>query len=336
MNGADVKPSASRKPSAPGSAPHGVLLVDKAPDRTSHDVVARVRWLLGTKKVGHAGTLDPMATGLLVLGVGQGTRLLTHLVGLDKTYLATIRLGRATTTDDREGEFLVEQRDATGIDPAAVEQALQALRGDIQQVPSTVSAIKVDGKRAYARARAGEDVELAARSVRISRFDITDRRTDGPHLDLDAVVTCSSGTYVRALARDLGDALGVGGHLTVLRRTAVGPFDVADGLHVPARGEGDDVDLPLRGLGETASLVLPTVTVDEASARALADGRAVPRDAASVHGPVGGRATADATAEEAADDAVAALDAQGRLCAVVRAAGKQWRPSLVVPLDART
>ena len=130
------------------SAPHGILLVDKAEDRTSHDVVARVRWLLGTKKVGHAGTLDPMATGLLVLGVGQGTRLLTHLVGLDKTYLATIRLGSATTTDDREGEPLGERVDATGIEDARLEEALDGLRGDIQQVPSTVSAIKVDGKRA--------------------------------------------------------------------------------------------------------------------------------------------------------------------------------------------
>ena len=208
------------------AAPHGILLVDKAADRTSHDVVARVRWLLGTKKVGHAGTLDPMATELLVLGVGQGTRLLTYLVGLGKTYQATIRLGRATTTDDREGEPLGEQIDATGLDEAEIERQLETLRGDIAQVPSAVSAIKIDGKRAYARVRAGEDVQLEARPVRVSRFEVTARREDGEHLDLDAVIYCSSGTYVRALARDLGTALEVGGHLTALRRTAVGPFDV--------------------------------------------------------------------------------------------------------------
>lgn len=305
---------------APTGAPHGVLLVDKAPDRTSHDVVARVRWLLGTKKVGHAGTLDPMATGLLVLGVGQGTRLLTHLVGLDKTYLATIRLGRATTTDDREGEPLGEQHDASGIDPDALERTLLALRGNIQQVPSTVSAIKVDGKRAYARARAGEDVELAARPVRIDRFEITARRTDGPHLDLDAVVTCSSGTYVRALARDLGAALGTGGHLTALRRIAVGPFDVDHAVHVPGRGEGDDVELPLRGLGETASQVLPTVTVDESKARLLADGRRIDRET-------------DRGGEQMR---TAALDGDGRLCAIIRADGNGWKPELVIPLEART
>lgn len=320
--------------------PHGILLVDKAPERTSHDVVARVRWLLGTKKVGHAGTLDPMATGLLVLGIGQGTRLLTHLVGLDKTYLATIRLGLATTTDDREGEPVGEARDASGIPQADVERALEALRGDIQQVPSTVSAIKVDGKRAYARARAGEDVELAARPVRISRFDVTASRTAGPYLDLDAVVTCSSGTYVRALARDLGAALGVGGHLTTLRRTQVGPFDVAGAVHVPARGEGDDVDLPLRGLGETAARVLPTLAVTEQQARDLADGRRIARaaDPAGPAAPVGGVGTGW-DHSSAPELPVAALDDAGRLCAVLRmddSGDARWRPVLVIPVDARS
>ncbi|UVY83489.1 tRNA pseudouridine(55) synthase TruB [Brachybacterium sp. NBEC-018] len=300
------------------SGPHGILLVDKAPDRTSHDVVARVRWLLGTKKVGHAGTLDPMATGVLVLGVGQGTRLLTYLVGLDKTYTATIRLGRATTTDDREGEEIGEVVPAAHLTEAQVEAALVPLRGEIQQVPSTVSAIKVDGKRAYARARAGEDVQLAARGVRISRFEVLGRREDGPHLDLDVVVSCSSGTYVRALARDLGAALGVGGHLTALRRTAVGPFGVDEGLHVPARGEGDDVELPLRGLGAVAGAVLPTITVDEAGASDLAVGRPLPG------------------AEGSSEQPVAALDADGALCAVVRAEKGSWKPLLVVPLDARS
>lgn len=302
------------------TVPHGVLLVDKAPDRTSHDVVARVRWLLGTKKVGHAGTLDPMATGLLVLGIGQGTRLLTHLVGLDKTYLATIRLGLSTTTDDREGEPLGDPVDATMLDPERIEQVLSTLRGDIHQVPSTVSAIKVNGQRAYARARAGEDVQLAARPIRISRFEVTARRTDGPYLDLDAVVTCSSGTYVRALARDLGAALGVGGHLTALRRTRVGPFDVEGAVHVPARGEGDDVELPLQGLGETAAQVLPVITVDEQGAAALAQGKRIPRPADP----------------EAAAGQLAALDVQGRLCAVLETRGEELQPILVVPPEARS
>ena len=303
------------------TAPHGILLVDKAPDRTSHDVVARARWLLGTKKVGHAGTLDPMATGLLILGIGQGTRLLTHLVGLDKTYTATIRLGQATTTDDREGEALGEAVDATGLAAEHIEQVLETLRGDIQQVPSTVSAIKVNGQRAYARARAGEDVELAARPVRISRFEITARRTDGPYLDLDAVVDVSSGTYVRALARDLGAALGVGGHLTELRRTGIGPFDVADGVHVPARGEGDDVELPLRGLGEVASAVMPSLTISDQSAWDLRHGKFV---------------KLGKSPQELGDrEHVAALDTSGRLVAVVSPeSAERWRPVLVIAPEA--
>lgn len=315
------------------SAPHGILLVDKAPDRTSHDVVARVRWLLGTKKVGHAGTLDPMATGLLILGIGQGTRLLTHLVGLDKTYEATIRLGLATTTDDREGEPIGTPNGTEGITDAAIDEQLERLRGDIQQVPSTVSAIKVDGKRAYARARAGEEVELAARPVRISRFEITARRESEGYVDLDAVVTCSSGTYVRALARDLGAALGVGGHLTALRRTSIGPFSVAGAVHVPARGEGDDVDLPLRGLGRTAAAVLPTVTVSAEDARDLADGRRIQRADEPSAAPTALRSAPRGGGED--QELVAALDADGALCAVLRPEGANWRPALVVPLDAR-
>ncbi|MGO1353903.1 MAG: tRNA pseudouridine(55) synthase TruB [Actinomycetaceae bacterium] len=315
------------------SAPHGILLVDKAPDRTSHDVVARVRWLLGTKKVGHAGTLDPMATGLLILGIGQGTRLLTHLVGLDKTYEATIRLGLSTTTDDREGEPIGTPSDTGGITDASIHQQLEQLRGDIQQVPSTVSAIKVDGKRAYARARAGEQVELAARPVRISQLDVTARRESDGYVDLDAVVTCSSGTYVRALARDLGAALGVGGHLTALRRTSIGPFTVDDAVPVPARGEGDDVHLPLRGLGRSAGAVLPTLSVSAEEARDLADGRRIPRAAAPSAAPAFPRSAPRGGGEEL--DLVAALDADGALCAVLRPDGSSWRPALVIPLEAR-
>ncbi|MGO1228384.1 MAG: tRNA pseudouridine(55) synthase TruB [Brachybacterium sp.] len=312
--------------------PQGILVVDKAPERTSHDVVARVRWLLGTKKVGHAGTLDPMATGLLVLGVGQGTRLLTYLVGLGKTYEATLRLGRATTTDDREGELLGKQLDASALPQPLIEEYLGPLRGDIAQVPSTVSAIKIDGKRAYARARAGEDVQLAARPVRVSRFEVTARRAVGEHLDLDAVIDCSSGTYVRALARDLGAALEVGGHLTALRRTAVGPFNVTDAVRVPARGEGDDVALPLLGLGEIASLVLGTLPVDAEQAAALGTGKRITTTTVPT-APLWRQPGAPAAAGE--ERPVAALDGSGRLVAILEREQERWRPILVVPDDAR-
>ena len=203
------------------SAPDGLLVVDKPSGWTSHDVVGRARRLAGTRKVGHAGTLDPMATGVLVLGVGRATRLLGHLALTDKAYDATIRLGATTVTDDAEGEVL-EQHDAAAVTAEAVAVAVAALTGDLQQVPSSVSAIKVDGQRSYARVRAGESVELRARAVTVSRFDLLARRGD----DLDVTVECTTGTYVRALARDLGAALGVGGHLTALRRTRVGPFDL--------------------------------------------------------------------------------------------------------------
>jgi len=208
----------------------GLLLVDKPGGITSHDVVARARRALGTRKIGHAGTLDPMATGLLVLGVEGATRLLTFVVGLDKTYEATIRLGVATDTDDADGA-VVARTDASSVDAAAISAGIADLTGRISQVPSTYSAIKVDGRRAYDLARAGQDVKLKAREVTVSRFDvIAERRRpgseDGGFVDLDVVVDCSSGTYIRSLARDLGVALGVGGHLTALRRTRIGPFDV--------------------------------------------------------------------------------------------------------------
>ena len=209
----------------------GLLLVDKPSDWTSHDVVAKVRGLAGTRRVGHAGTLDPMATGLLILGLNAATKLLTFLVGEDKTYLATIRLGANTITDDREGDVLqlADPAAVRAITPQQIETVLQTLRGPIQQVPSSVSAIKVDGKRAYAKVRSGDEVKLAARPVTIHAFTVNGQprlSEDGQFLDIDVTVQCSSGTYIRALARDLGAALGVGGHLTALRRTHIGRYSV--------------------------------------------------------------------------------------------------------------
>ncbi|MBN9214005.1 MAG: tRNA pseudouridine(55) synthase TruB [Microbacterium sp. SCN 70-200] len=210
-------------------APNGIVLVDKPGGITSHDVVARARRALNTRKIGHAGTLDPMATGLLILGVGPATRLLTYIVGLDKTYEATIRLGISTDSDDADGTVTARADAAAlaAVTADGITAGIAALTGDIEQVPSTVSAIKVGGKRAYDLARAGEEVALKARSVTIGRFELTATRTGPDGIDLDVVVDCSSGTYIRALARDLGAGLGVGGHLTALRRTRIGPFDVA-------------------------------------------------------------------------------------------------------------
>ena len=218
------------------SAPDGLLVVDKPAGWTSHDVVGRARRLCGTRRVGHAGTLDPMATGVLVLGVNKATRLLTFLVGSDKAYTATIRLGQSTITDDAEGE-VVATAPADRVDAEALRAAVAALTGEIEQVPSAVSAIKVDGERSYARVRAGEDVVLAARPVTVPRFEVLGTRqaeADGvPVLDVDVEVEVSSGTYVRALARDLGAALGVGGHLTALRRTRVGSFTLDQAHTLP-------------------------------------------------------------------------------------------------------
>ncbi|MFC0681906.1 tRNA pseudouridine(55) synthase TruB [Lysobacter korlensis] len=207
----------------------GIVLVDKPAGITSHDVVSRVRRLAGTRKVGHAGTLDPAATGLLLLGLDSSTRLLTYLVGLDKEYFATIRLGIATSTDDAEGEVVSVASDEAlaAVAEEGIREEIAALTGRISQVPSTVSAIKVDGKRAYARARAGETVTLVAREVTVSAFELLGiDRSAG--LQLRVRVECSSGTYIRALARDLGERLGVGGSLSELRRTRIGPFAIDD------------------------------------------------------------------------------------------------------------
>ena len=206
----------------------GIALIDKQQGFTSHDVVAKLRKLLGTKKIGHAGTLDPMATGLLLLGVGSGTKLMQFLSGLDKTYEATIRLGASTSTDDAEGE-LGQAQDASRISNDALARETFMLTGNIEQIPSSVSAIKVGGKRAYDLVRAGEEVVLKSRSVTVSRFQVIGEPSAvGKYLDINVEVDCSSGTYIRALARDLGEALGVGGHLTALRRTRIGAFDISN------------------------------------------------------------------------------------------------------------
>ncbi|MCL1841757.1 MAG: tRNA pseudouridine(55) synthase TruB, partial [Propionibacteriaceae bacterium] len=220
----------------------GLVVIDKPAGLTSQAVVSRCRRALGERKAGHGGTLDPMATGVLLVGLGKATRLLGYLAADRKTYRATIRLGQAMTTDDAEGEPVGESVDATGVDDAALEAAISAYRGPISQVPSSVSAIKVNGKRAYALVRAGQDVELKPRAVTIHRYDVLARRDCAPFVDLDVEVDCSSGTYIRALARDLGNDLGVGGHLTALRRTQVGAFAVADAVPLDEVAPADVID----------------------------------------------------------------------------------------------
>ncbi len=252
----------------------GLVVVDKPGGLTSHDVVARVRRLAGTRRVGHAGTLDPMATGVLVLGVGRATRLLSHLVLTDKAYRATVRLGQATVTDDADGAVVTEAS-AASLAPDQVAATLPALRGPIEQVPSAVSAIKVGGQRSYRRVREGSPVALAARPVTVSRFDaVAFRRPTPDLLDVDVLVECSSGTYVRALARDLGRVLGVGGHLSVLRRTRVGPFRLEHARTLEELAALDDpVTLPLP---DAVRLALPVREIAEDEARELSFGRPLP------------------------------------------------------------
>lgn len=215
--------SAGRSAATGGSVQPGLVIVDKPGGMTSHDVVSRCRRLFGTRKVGHAGTLDPMATGVLVIGIERATKILGLITGTDKSYAATIRLGQTTSTEDAEGEVL-HTVSTEHVTEAQIEAAVSALRGDIEQVPSTVSAIKVAGQRSYQLAREGRAVELPARPVRIQRFEVLAVRRVGGFTDVDVEVDCSSGTYIRALARDVGAALGVGGHLSALRRTAVGRY----------------------------------------------------------------------------------------------------------------
>jgi tRNA pseudouridine55 synthase len=295
----------------------GILLVDKPQGITSHDAVSRTRKRAGTRKVGHAGTLDPMATGLLVLGINSSTRLLTYLVGLDKEYFATIRLGAATSTDDAEGEVTATAPPGAvaAIDAAAIAAALEPLTGEISQVPSSVSAIKVDGKRAYTLARAGEAVELAARTVTVSALEVLDSRTAGDYLDVDVRVECSSGTYIRAIARDLGAALGVGGHLTALRRTRIGPFSVADAADL----ETMDVATALLGPADVASRLFDTYPLTESQAIDLGHGKRLVDDGWS-----GGAGP------------VAAIAPDGRLVGLIRFDGHTAKPLVNFPTDGVT
>ncbi|GAB2913126.1 tRNA pseudouridine(55) synthase TruB [Nonomuraea fastidiosa] len=262
-------------------AESGLIIVDKPADWTSHDVVAKMRRIAGTRRVGHAGTLDPMATGVLVLGVEKATRLLGHLMLTEKEYRATIRLGVSTNTDDAEGE-VTATASAAGVGEAEIGKGVEALTGAIMQVPPQVSAIKVNGQRAYKKARAGEEVELAARPITVSSFDVLDIRPEGDVVDVDAVVVCSSGTYIRSLARDLGAALGVGGHLTALRRTRVGPYDLSMAKTIDRLAEHCEV-LPI---GEAVAAAFPRRDVTAEEARLVAHGGRLPA-AGLGDGPIG-------------------------------------------------
>lgn len=285
-------------------------MVDKPAGWTSHDVVARVRRLAGTRKVGHAGTLDPMATGVLVLGVGRATRLLTYLVGVGKVYAATIRLGVDTVTDDAEGD-VVSRTDASAVTEAVIRAGARGLTGELMQVPSSVSAVKIDGRRAYARVRAGEQVELTARPVTVSRFDVGVVRAgedDGrPVVDVDVEVECSAGTYVRALARDLGRSLGVGGHLTALRRTRVGPY----GLEVTRTLEQLEACFEVLSLAAAARAAFPVRELTDEQARRLAHGQRL-------------------KAVGLGEQPVAAFAPDGALVALVTETGPTARPLLVL------
>jgi tRNA pseudouridine55 synthase len=294
--------------------PNGILLVDKPGGITSHDVVARARRALDTRKIGHAGTLDPMATGLLILGVGAATRLLTFIVGLDKDYTATIRLGATTDTDDADGRVTATAAASalTAVTRERIDAGVARLTGPLSQVPSRVSAIKVDGRRAYDLARAGEDVALKARDVVVSSFDVLAVRHGDRCRDVDVAVTCSSGTYVRALARDLGEDLGVGGHLTALRRTRIGPFPVAD-----AASADDLAHAPLLTPADAAALVLPEVRADAEQARDLRHGKRVPGLAGAFTGP-----------------RAAALDPAGRLVGVIERRGDDVKSVMNMPEES--
>lgn len=274
----------SERPHVPSPAPSlprtaGFVIVDKPLGWTSHDVVARMRRLAGTRKVGHAGTLDPAASGVLVLGVEKATKLLTWVTGTSKTYKATIRLGAATVTDDAEGDITerAEPEALAAVSDDDILREVTALTGEIQQVPSSVSAIKVDGKRSYARVRGGEDVELAPRPVTIHEFTVHEISRDGACIDVKATVSCSSGTYIRALARDIGRSLRVGGHLTGLRRTRVGSFtlDQAHTLDELTQAVGDGGTVDTLDINRAAELLFPVRRLEAGEASDLSHGRRI-------------------------------------------------------------
>ncbi|WP_085369329.1 tRNA pseudouridine(55) synthase TruB [Leifsonia sp. NCR5] len=293
----------------------GILLVDKPQGWTSHDIVARTRRLAGTRKVGHAGTLDPMATGLLIVGLNSSTRLLTYIVGTDKEYLATIRLGQSTTTDDAEGDIVDEapQDAVSAVTDDAIRSGIADLTGEIEQVPSSVSAIKVDGKRAYARVRAGEEIVLQARPVTVSEFELLATRRLPAAIDLDVRVVCSSGTYIRSLARDLGAALGVGGHLTALRRTRVGSFSVEDARPIEAL----DVASALVPAAEAATTLFERFDLTEQQAIDLTHGK-------RIH---------VADRENGGGEPLAAIAPTGHLVGLIEFRGKEARTLVNFPTD---
>ncbi len=282
--------------------PSGVVLIDKPTGMTSHDVVAQLRKKLSEKKIGHAGTLDPFASGLLVMGIGSGTKLLHHLFGLDKQYLATIRLGQATTTDDLEGD-VVSEASAKSVSMEQIKEEIKNLTGSIQQVPSSVSAIKIQGKRAYDLARAGEEVVIPARSVEVYHFQPTSElRMVGDFVEFDVTVDCSSGTYIRALARDLGTALGVGGHLRALRRTRIGEFSIADATSIESVGD-------FKPLLDVARKLFPVVELSSSQAQDI------------VHGK---RLTLE-------NDGNLAASFEGKLLAILEPVAKSYRSITVFP-----
>ena len=282
--------------------PSALVLIDKQPGWTSHDVVAKLRGILGTRKIGHAGTLDPMATGLLVLGVDGGTKLLQFISGSDKQYIATIRLGAATHTDDAEGE-IISTASVAGVTLEQIDAEIAKLTGPITQIPSSVSAIKVDGKRAYDLVRDGKEVELKGRSVTVSQFKRTSEiRSVGDYLDFDVVVDCSSGTYIRALARDIGNALNVGGHLTMLRRTKIGNFDLENATEI----DKPPVAIPLR---EAVLKLFPAIELTYDQARDIVHGKRI----------------------ELASEGMVAAMWNGDLLAVLEPAGSQLKSVVVFP-----
>jgi tRNA pseudouridine55 synthase len=288
----------------------GLIVVDKPAGMTSHDVVARIRRLAKTRRVGHGGTLDPMATGVLIIGVNRATRLLTYVIGSRKSYTGTIRLGQTTVTDDAEGDVTASVP-AGAVSDEAIRAGLAAQVGEIDQVPSAVSAIKINGERAYKRVREGETVEIPARRITVYRLDVLDiRRPDGTDvIDVDIDVTCSSGTYIRAIARDLGAGLGVGGHLTALRRTAVGDMALDAAATLPELEERAP-DVVGLSLAEAARRAFPQRTATEEETRVLRHGG--PLEAVGIEGPY------------------AVFDQSGEVLAIVSERGGRARAEIVL------